>query len=134
MSADPDQFPVLRSFLDLIRHGKHHNQHQQQSPARTADTPKHAQSDPTLDDHAHRRDPSSRASKHQQAQAPQPHEPPPDRVVSPGPREVAEMIVNEEREASAKMPTYKGLENFKLLEKMGESVHIHDPMTQRPFN
>jgi serine/threonine-protein kinase RCK2 len=30
------------------------------------------------------------------------------------------MIVNEEREASSKIPSYKGLENFKLLEKMGE--------------
>jgi hypothetical protein len=30
------------------------------------------------------------------------------------------MIVNEERQAKNKMPTYKGLENFELLEKMGE--------------
>jgi hypothetical protein len=30
------------------------------------------------------------------------------------------MIVNEERETSSRMPLYKGLENFKLLEKMGE--------------
>jgi hypothetical protein len=34
-------------------------------------------------------------------------------------REV-EAIVLEEREAKNKMPTYKGLENFKLLDKMGE--------------
>jgi serine/threonine-protein kinase RCK2 len=34
-------------------------------------------------------------------------------------REV-EAIVQEEREAKNKMPTYKGLENFKLLDKMGE--------------
>lgn len=33
-----------------------------------------------------------------------------------------EMIVQEEREAKGKMPIYKGLERFKLLDKMGESV------------
>lgn len=43
---------------------------------------------------------------------------PPSR--SPGHREAAEMIVNEEREAKSKMPVYPGLENFKLLDKMGE--------------
>jgi len=31
-------------------------------------------------------------------------------------------MVNEEREAKSKMPTYKGLENFKLLEKMGDGA------------
>lgn len=41
---------------------------------------------------------------------------------SPPAHEIALSLVNEEREAKAKMPTYKGLENFKLLEKMGESV------------
>ncbi len=34
-------------------------------------------------------------------------------------REV-EKIVKEERAAKEKMPTYKGLERFKLIEKMGE--------------
>jgi len=29
-------------------------------------------------------------------------------------------MVDEERESKLKMPTYKGLENFRLLEKMGE--------------
>jgi serine/threonine protein kinase len=32
------------------------------------------------------------------------------------------MIVNEEREASTKMPTYVGLENFKLVDKMGDGA------------
>ena len=35
-------------------------------------------------------------------------------------KEQVEQIVQEEREAKNKMPTYKGLENYKLLEKMGE--------------
>lgn len=38
------------------------------------------------------------------------------------PRVAAEIIVNEEREAKSKMPSHKGLEDYKLLEKMGESV------------
>lgn len=32
----------------------------------------------------------------------------------------AELIVHEEREAKSKLPNYKGLEQFKLVEKMGE--------------
>ena len=35
-------------------------------------------------------------------------------------KEHVEQIVQEEREAKSKMPVYKGLENYKLLEKMGE--------------
>ena len=35
-------------------------------------------------------------------------------------RDHVEQIVQEEREAKGKMPVYKGLENYKLLEKMGE--------------
>jgi hypothetical protein len=37
-------------------------------------------------------------------------------------REAAEEIVRQEREAKEQMPVYKGLENFKIVEKMGESV------------
>jgi hypothetical protein len=48
-------------------------------------------------------------------------------MISPA-REAAEAIVNEEREAKAIMPVYKGLENFKLINKMGEYVfHSHLP-------
>jgi serine/threonine-protein kinase RCK2 len=43
-----------------------------------------------------------------------------DQQQSPDHREAAEMIVSEERDAKAKLPTYVGLENFKLLDKMGE--------------
>ena len=41
---------------------------------------------------------------------------------SPGYRKEAELLVKEENEAKNKMPSYKGLENFKLIEKMGECV------------
>ena len=37
-------------------------------------------------------------------------------------KEHVEQIVQEEREAKSKMPTYKGLENYQLLEKMCERV------------
>lgn len=83
---------------DLIRHGKHHKH----------DVPENTPS-PT------------RAHHHQQPQAP--HQP--QSLPSPSPREAAEIIVNEEREARLKMPSYKGLENFTLLDKMGESVIIN---------
>lgn len=83
-------------FLDLIRHGKHHNHHAKEEPSPS----------PT----------ASRVARQQpQAESHPPHE-------IPHPREAAEIIVNEEREAKTKMPHYKGLENFKLIEKMGECV------------
>jgi serine/threonine protein kinase len=37
-------------------------------------------------------------------------------------REAAEKIVKEEREQKEQMPTYKGLENFKIVEKMGDGA------------
>ncbi len=35
-------------------------------------------------------------------------------------KEAAEYIVEEERQARNKMPTYPGLEQFRLVDKMGE--------------
>ena len=111
-------------FLDLIRHGKNHNHHNNRNDGlktRNNDYIDSSLSPPN----------STRAFRHQQTQAQQvhnnnhvenPESQPQD--VSPGHREAAEMIVNEEREASSKMPSYKGLENFKLTEKMGEWVSI----------
>ncbi|KAK2466356.1 hypothetical protein APHAL10511_001998 [Amanita phalloides] len=51
-----------------------------------------------------------------------PHQQPSPVVPDPPPKEAAAMIVNEEREARNRMPSYKGLENFKLLEKMGDGA------------
>jgi hypothetical protein len=42
----------------------------------------------------------------------------------PASRQAAEIIVTEEREAKSKMPTYSGLEGFKLIEEMGVSVFL----------
>jgi len=45
-------------------------------------------------------------------------------------REV-EKIVREEREAMEKMPTYKGLERLKLIEKKGECAYRHSTRPSR---
>lgn len=83
--------------IDLIRHGKHHNnQHRDESH------------------------PSDQAPTRNQPVNQSPN--PPEQDQQPANREAAEQIVKEEREAKAQMPSYKGLENFKLLEKMGEYV------------
>jgi serine/threonine protein kinase len=42
--------------------------------------------------------------------------------ICPPPKDAAEIIVNEEREARNKLPSYKGLENYKLLDKMGDGA------------
>ncbi|KAJ6599224.1 kinase-like domain-containing protein [Mycena vulgaris] len=52
-------------------------------------------------------------------QPPAPPTPPPDDKMS---REAAEEIVRQERELKEQMPTYKGLENFKIVEKMGDGA------------
>ena len=97
----------VQNYSDLIRHGKQHHdkpgppqdpqtQHQQQRRAQTDQT-----------------DQQRQAQRSAAAKEPLP---------SPGFRREAELIVQEEKEAKTKMPTYKGLENYKLLDKMGECV------------
>ncbi|KAF5387803.1 hypothetical protein D9615_000239 [Tricholomella constricta] len=55
-----------------------------------------------------------------------PHDIPPQSmtppVISPGPHEAAQIIVDQERHARSKMPNYNGLENFELLDKMGDGA------------
>ena len=97
-------------MADLIRHGKQH--------------------DKANHDHAHR---ARERDQQQQRTAPaqqnvtrtaqQPEKvPAKDPLLSPNYRREAELIVQEENEAKKQMPIYKGLENFKLIEKMGEYV------------
>lgn len=50
----------------------------------------------------------------------------PTEVLSPH-KEIAEYIVQEEREARSKLPIYPGLEDFELIEKMGEYVLFVTP-------
>ncbi|KAJ7086730.1 kinase-like domain-containing protein [Mycena epipterygia] len=58
---------------------------------------------------------------------------PPDEKMA---REAAEQIVQQERELKEQMPTYKGLENFKIVEKMGDGAfsnvyHAQDLTTHK---
>ncbi|KAG6833736.1 hypothetical protein H0H87_001168 [Tephrocybe sp. NHM501043] len=43
-------------------------------------------------------------------------------LVFPTPREACQIIVDEERQIHSKMPKYQGLENFELLDKMGDGA------------
>lgn len=123
----------LQNFLDLIRHGKQH-----QSP-RNNDSPtsptKH-----TAEQHSSGGTTNSSSSRRREAAAtapkstPKPEPPiasPPvnDAEMQPVHREAAEQIVKEERQAKDRMPSYKGLENFQLMEKMGEYVPLAPGMT-----
>ncbi|KAE9410282.1 Pkinase-domain-containing protein [Gymnopus androsaceus JB14] len=92
---------VVDAFKNLIRHGKHHNnQHRDESQSS---------------------DPSPTRTQPAPAQQP-PKQPEQEQEQRQREREAAEQIVQEEREAKSQMPTYKGLENFKLLEKMGDGA------------
>jgi len=106
--STPPFFPSLTlSSPDLIRHGKHHY---------------HAKPDPPPRQHA----PEALAT------VPPPDTNPPPPAASRGlrhqqppqspPREMVESIVIEERKAKETMPIFKGLEDYRLEEKMGESV------------
>ena len=117
--SDSHRLPVLQSFIDLIRHGKHH-QHARQD----AKTPVDAKS-PSSPSSARSSQQKNRDAVQQQERQQQQQSQPQSQAASqksPAPKEAAEMIVNEEREQKSKMPTYKGLEKYKLLEKMGECV------------
>ncbi len=93
----------MNALVDLIRHGKHHHHHQ----ARNDETPAPVQRTPAQ----HEQQNKAAEKRHIEKENPE--------VAH---REAAQIIVQEEREARAQMPTYKGLENFQLIEKMGESV------------
>ncbi|TFK29287.1 Ser/Thr protein kinase [Coprinopsis marcescibilis] len=102
---------VVDAFKNLIRHGKHHNhvqpkhndEHQVQAAVHSRD-PVPAQAHDKQHDHRHRSTaPQSKAQ------------------VAPN-REAAEMIVNQERAERSKMPSYTGLENYKIIHKMGDGA------------
>lgn len=104
-------------ILDLIRHGKNHIHvrqddfpNSQQPAAPTTD----ARSQPERRQQAEPQPQSH--SKQQQAHKAQPATAKQSQHIT---REV-EKIVREEREAMEKMPVYKGLERYKLIEKKGE--------------
>lgn len=124
-SRDPD--PLV---ADLIRHGKNHvharqDDHTTSQPP--ADPPTEAQPDyqwaqPERRQQAHAQ-PQPQSKRHQQQQHNK-AQPATTKQSQQLTRE-AEKIVREEREAQEKMPRYKGLEHFKLVQKMGECAHLH---------
>lgn len=101
-------------FLDLIRHGKHHH-------AVRSDAVKNHDEQNTRLTQANLRAPCQQEQAHTTTHAAQ-HNVRQDQQSrrSPPAREIVQIMVDEERESKLKMPAYKGLENFRLLEKMGE--------------
>ncbi|KAG6832955.1 hypothetical protein H0H92_004839 [Tricholoma furcatifolium] len=88
---------VVDAFKNLIRHGKHHNHSDN-----VANEPK--QAEPRVSP-----PPSmTPVSSHP--------------IVSPGAREAAQLIVDEERQSTSRMPKYPGLENYDLIDKMGDGA------------
>ena len=103
---------------DLIRHGKNHHSARPQDDA----SYQHTYTQPQMQQQqqqqqqqraAEQQSRHDREVQQQQQQQTQKH-------ASPKYKEQVEQIVQEEREAKGKMPVYKGLENYKLVEKMGE--------------
>lgn len=102
-------FSLTRSVhIDLIRHGKNHHAVRQQDA-----------SDPLQHQQVQYNQPQRQQRDHTQHQQQQQQPIPRSTVTSPY-QEHVEFIVQEEREAKSKMPAHKGLEDYKLLDKMGE--------------
>jgi serine/threonine-protein kinase RCK2 len=117
-------------FSDLIRHGKNHvHVRQDDHPAYPPSAAPPSDAQPDQRTHPERRQQQVHAQsqsqpKRQQQQQPVKALPVTTKQSQQLTREV-EKIVREEREAQEKMPMYKGLENFKLVQKMGECAHRH---------
>lgn len=94
---DDSSETALQLFPDLIRHGKGHN---------------HREPDPKT--HPDPLSPTTQTT----------YEPPTQDEEMPSHKEAAEEIVRQERAAKSTLPNYKGLEEFHLIEKMGECVQF----------
>ena len=93
----------------LIRHGKAHQGQKQDKPDVDFAPPEHQQ--PHQQQRQHRTAPPKERDHHEHKKAV-------DYSLE------AEMIVKEERQARDNIPQYKGLERYRILEKMGESVAL----------
>lgn len=91
-----------------MRHGKPHHD---DKPAAAESSTRQRERDRAQQQHA------ARAEQQQPQKASNKHE-----VVNSQAQRDAEAKVLEEKESKSKLPVYKGLERFKLLEKMGEYV------------
>ncbi|KAI0321860.1 kinase-like domain-containing protein [Amylostereum chailletii] len=117
----PPGVAVVDAFKNLIRHGRHHTQARTEEPSSRSSPP------PSSDQSRAR----SRAQPQQRDRQP-PHVVEPQKQTQPAPAQPKqqtqqfskeiEKIVREERDAKNQMPTYTGLERFKLLDKMGDGA------------
>lgn len=103
-------------ILDLIRHGKNHTarQHDDQHHQYSSQQQQQPQQQAS---HQQARDRSREQPREQQ-------QPQTQKTHAPKYQEELEQIVQQEREAKETMPVYKGLENYKLVEKMGECALV----------
>ncbi|KAL5530190.1 SRK1 [Sanghuangporus sanghuang] len=112
---------VIDAFKNLIRHGKQHHEHHRAQDIQTRE--KAASGSQATRIHEKDQRAASKQDQNlivnQQQQSTVVKEQP---MVSPNYRREAELIVQEENKEKSKMPTYKGLEKFKLLEKMGDGA------------
>ncbi|EJU06270.1 Pkinase-domain-containing protein [Dacryopinax primogenitus] len=111
---------VMETFKNLIRHGKHGKDQpragDRTSPSQT--TAAHAQGTSSNPPREQRRaEREVHREVQQDTQQCEVHGQKDNRF-----GHTAEQIVREEREAKNKMPQYKGLERFKLLDKMGDGA------------
>jgi hypothetical protein len=108
----------MDAFKNLIRHGKNARAAPAQpilsDPASTATLMQ-------LDrEHKEQRRNQDRHRKHERAPVVEdPQQPPTPSHIT---QEAAEYLVKQEREEKNKIPHYSGLENFKLIEKMGDGA------------
>ena len=96
MSVPHQHRAPFQPLVDLIRHGRNHNN------VPKASTPL----------------PDSDSARGLRQQNPLPL------VTPPEAKHAAELIVKEERRQQSNMPVYKGLEAYELTDKMGESVSL----------
>jgi len=109
----PSGVGVVETFKNLIRHGKAHQGQKQDETDVDFISPEHQQQ------RQHRAVPPKEhvpPEAHRHHHEPKEHKKPADYAHE------AEMIVQEERQAMNNIPQYKGLERYRILEKMGESV------------
>ena len=105
------------SDSDLIRHGKAHQGQRQDGADVDLVPPEHQQ--PYQQQRQHRAAPPKERDI---PEAPKHHNEPKDHKKTADYSREAEIIVQEERQAKSNVPQYKGLERYRILEKMGELV------------
>ncbi|PCH41537.1 Pkinase-domain-containing protein [Wolfiporia cocos MD-104 SS10] len=118
----PSGTGVVDAFKNLIRHGKNHH------AVRTQDDSGQAQyAQPHHQPHSAQQQQQQQQQQQRQREAATAPAPQTSQQQQPAKdtskfKEHVETIVQEEREAKGKMPTYKGLENYQLLDKMGDGA------------